>query len=45
MEDILRSIIMVLKLIVDYKHQDYMHLTHRNSRHSGKKLPLEQKKS
>jgi hypothetical protein len=30
-------------LIVDYKHQDYKHLIHRNSRRSGKKPPLEQK--
>jgi hypothetical protein len=43
MEDIGRNIILVLKLIVDYKHQDYRHLIHRNSRRSGKKLPLEQK--
>jgi hypothetical protein len=30
-------------LIVDYKHQDCKHLTHRNSRHSGKKPSLAQK--
>jgi hypothetical protein len=30
-------------LIFDYKHQDYRHLIHRNSRRSGKKPPLEQK--
>jgi hypothetical protein len=35
--------ILVLKLIVDYKHQDYKHLIHRNSRRSGEKPPLEQK--
>jgi hypothetical protein len=39
------NIILVLKLIIDYKHQDYRHLIHRNSRRSGKKPPLEQKKS
>jgi hypothetical protein len=43
MEDICRNIILVLKLIVDYKHQNYRHLIHRNSRRSGKKPPLEQK--
>jgi hypothetical protein len=32
-------------LIIDYKHQDYRHLIHRNSRRSGKKPPLEQKNS
>jgi hypothetical protein len=38
-----KNIILVLKLIVDYKHQDYKHQGYRNSRPSGKKLPLEQK--
>jgi hypothetical protein len=32
-----------LKLIVDYKHQDYKHPKHRNSQRSGKKPPLEEK--
>jgi hypothetical protein len=41
MEDIWRNIILVLKLIIDYKHQDYRHLIH--SRRLGKKPPLEQK--
>jgi hypothetical protein len=31
-----------MKLIVDYKHQDYGHLKHRSSRRSGKKPPLSQ---
>jgi hypothetical protein len=32
-----------LKLIVDYKHQDYKYQKHGNSRQSGKKPPSEQK--
>jgi hypothetical protein len=43
MEDIWRNIILVLRLIVDYKHQDYKNQEHRDSRRSGKKPPLEQK--
>jgi hypothetical protein len=33
-----KNIILVLKLIIDYKHQKY-----RNNRYSGKKPPSEQK--
>jgi hypothetical protein len=43
MEDIWINIILVLRLIVDYKHQDYKHGEHKDSRPSGKKSPLEQK--
>jgi hypothetical protein len=37
-ERYLKKIILVLKLIVYYKHQE-----HRNSRHSGEKPPSEKK--
>jgi hypothetical protein len=38
----LRNTILVLKLIVDYKHQNYKHQKHGDNRRSGKKPPSEQ---